>query len=751
MAYKIWYWVGDSRTVGMADAVYASTGTMLKKTAKVGVGHEFLAENIGTITSVKKCNIVFNLGINDIMNTNSYVNTYKSLLTDSRYETWRNTNKIYFLSVNPVTKDYGAMTKTSWNNRIKDFNNMLKNLAKTYKRYATYIDTNSLMQKGTIPMKSTDGIHYSNDTYLQIYRTVTGATSSVGSSPTSTTEPFIGPQLPGETAVVTTNTSGVYGPQEYTPDLRIDVDVPTLTDEELAEYNAAVKESIDIMLTKDKASMRPMKETPRFFGAPTKFLEATDPSIRITDTDGKNGFNMGRTYTRNIAMEAPLVHFVPGTASYSSDFSKSEKDVLNEYTKARQKGDEVLSEAVIDRITGIEGRFFSFTPAYNEYIKYVNILCRNAAIYMGIGDKFVPGTETKYKNYNYLYWQDGRDGAEKSIFNIDLDEDPTYGEGGLLASVGGIVSTGVDVAKGMLKNIIEKGGNLAEDVVSGYTSVKMYVDAGSSFSESISNSTSESQIAGLFEQGESIMKEVQFWGGSSLLTNLQDLAGGLVEAVGGLADGLMSALGMGGSQLNNLDNYAYYIVKGSNIVFPEIWNDGSYSKSYSFTVNLVSPYGTPESIFLHCIMPLMFIMGLSLPRQTSANSYTSPFFVRVMSKGWFSCDMGIIDSIGIEKGSEGWTVNGLPTSIKVSISVKDLHSTLSIPKSSQPALFFNNNALIEFLAATCGVDTMIPNLALKAETLLHTVGNVVTDIPSNMYQGFSQRLNNTVMNLTKLF
>jgi lysophospholipase L1-like esterase len=749
MAYKTWYWVGDSRTVGMDDAVTNSLGKAVKSTAQVGAGHAFLVANLDKITSATKDNIVFNLGINDILNTSQYRKTYTSLLTDAKYTTWRNSNRIYFLSINPVTERYNGISKETWNNNIKKFNTMLKDLAKKYKTYATYIDTNTLMQKGTISMKSSDGIHYNNDTYVQIYRTVTGAVSTVGSS-TSITEPIIGPQLPGETAVVTTNTSGVYGPQEYTPDLRIDVDVPTLTDEELAEYNAAVKESIDIMLTKDKASMRPMKETPRFFGAPTKFLEATDPSIRITDTDGKNGFNMGRTYTRNIAMEAPLVHFVPGTASYSSDFSKSEKDVLNEYTKARQKGVEV-SEAVIDRITGIEGRFFSFTPAYNEYIKYVNILCRNAAIYMGIGDKFVPGTETKYKNYNYLYWQDGRDGAEKSIFNIDLDEDPTYGDGGLLSSVGGIISTGVDVAKGLLKNIVEKGGNLAEDVVSGYTSVKMYVDAGSSFSESISNSTSESQIAGLFEQGESIMKEVQFWGGSSLLTNLQDLAGGLVEAVGGLADGLMSALGMGGSQLNNLDNYAYYIVKGSNIVFPEIWNDGSYSKSYSFTVNLVSPYGTPESIFLHCIMPLMFIMALSLPRQTSANSYTSPFFVRVMSKGWFSCDMGIVDSIGIEKGSEGWTVNGLPTSIKVSISVKDLHSTLSIPKSSQPALFFNNNALIEFLAATCGVDTMIPNLALKAETLLHTVGNVVTDIPSNMYQGFSQRLNNTVMNLTKLF
>lgn len=748
MAYKTWYWIGDSRTVGMADAVLKSLDKAVKRVAEVGAGHAFLVKNLGKITSATKDNIVFNLGINDITNFASYEKTYTELLSSDKYAEWRSKNKIIFMSINPVTTSYNGMGNSSWKSHIKAFNTGLEKLAKKYSRVATYIDTNTPMSKGVINMRSHDGLHYVDDTYVQLYTYVTGAFSTVGSS-SSISQPIIGPQLPGETSVVG-NTSAVYGPQQLDDVLEgFEVDVPTATEEELAAYNAAVKESIEFMFSKDRASMRPLKETPRFFGAPTKFLEATDPSILITDTSGSENFTMGRTYMRNIAMEAPLVHFVPGIASYSSDFSKSEKDILNEYTKAKQAGGEV-SEAVIDRITGLEGRFFSFSPAYTEYIKYVNILCRTAAIYMGIGDKFVPGTETPYKKYNYMYWQDGRDGIEKSVFDLDIDEDPTF-ENGLLTGLGTVFGAIGDGIKSFAQNVLNKGATGAQDIISGYNSVKMYVDAGSSFSESISNSTSESQIAGLFDTGESIMKEVQFWGGSSLLTNLQDMATGFVEAVGGLADGLLSVFGMGNSQLANIDSYAQYIIKGSNIVFPEIWSDGSYSKSYSFTVNLVSPYGTPEAIFLHVIMPMMFILGMSLPRQTSANSYTSPFFVRVMSKGWFSCDMGIIEGIGIEKGGEGWTVNGLPTSVKVTISVKDLHSALSIPKTTQPALFFNNNALIEFLAATCGVDTMVPNIALKIETLLNTVGNVVTDIPNNMYQGTIQRLNNIVMNLTKLF
>jgi hypothetical protein len=295
---------------------------------------------------------------------------------------------------------------------------------------------------------------------------------------------------------------------------------------------------------------------------------------------------------------------------------------------------------------------------------------------------------------------------------------------------------------------------LKGDIFGGQESVKCYVDASSSFSESLSNSTGQSQIAGMLDTGESIAKELDFWlsNAGGVAGAGGDIAGSLLNAVGTLTDGLLSAFGLGNTNIANITDYAKYIISGSNIIFPDMWQDSAYSKSYRFTLDLISPYGDDESIFLNLIMPLMFIIALTAPRQTSANSYASPFLVRVVSKGWFSCDMGIIDSIDIEKGgSDAWNASGMPLTLKVGISVKDMYSAMSIPSSSQPGLFYNNSGLIEFLAATCGVDTIVPNLTLKINTILNILGNMATDIPDNIYNKVVQGLNNAVMKWTKLF
>lgn len=538
------------------------------------------------------------------------------------------------------------------------------------------------------------------------------------------------------------------------------VDVPTAAEEnaesenettttafDSESYMSILNSEIENMMTTSSRNMKYLGYTSRFFGAPTRFLKSADPDLSVVDYDG-NTIEQGRTWTKNIAMEAPLVHFVPGLPTYLKDIDKANKDVLREYVKEKTSGSEV-SESVIERVTGIEGRYFDFVASYAEYIKYVNALCRTCAIYMGIGDKTVPGTDTKYKYYNYGNWQDPKampSTSDGNFFDISGGQTEEY--------------SGDDIGKNIVSNaedILGAIGGLAKevakDIVGGNRSVKMYVDAGSSFSESLSNQTAQSQIAGLFDTGESVMKELGYWAGGGKAGDLLETAAiTMGTAIDKLATGLLSTIGMGETQLTNLADYANYIISGSNIVFPEMWQDSSYSKSYNFTVNLVSPYGDSESIFLHEIMPLMFILGLALPRQTSANSFASPMMVRVVSKGWFSCDMGMIDSISIDKGSsDGWNASGMPMSMKVSIGVKDLYSSMSMAKTSQPGLFFNNNALIEFLAATCGVDTIQPNLSLKIETLVNALLTTVRDIPSNVYNRAIEGLNNTILKYTRLF
>lgn len=523
----------------------------------------------------------------------------------------------------------------------------------------------------------------------------------------------------------------------------------------LDDYVSTMKSEIETMMASYTKNMRFVEYTGKFFGSPFRFLDNTDPPINITEGDGEDQieFNEGRTYVKNISLEAPLVHFIPGVPSYLKDMSKSNMQVFEEYVRGRIKNteNENLSNTVLEKIMGIEGRYFSFVPAFAEYRRYLNILCRTAAVYMGIGDRIVPGTAVKrpdreeegitYANYDYSNWQDDGISSSASTLFGDL-EDGQLNEQKATTRFEDFISGVDDTVK-----------HIAKDIFGGTKSVKIYADSSSSFSESLSNNTSQSQIAGMFDTAESLSKELQFWAGG---TSAGDVVGGvaqtLTDSVGALAEGVLKLVGLGSTQLTNLTDYASYIISGSNVIFPELWTDSSYSKSYSCSATFLSPYGDPESRFLYTIMPLMFILALALPRQTSANSFTSPMFVRVVSKGQYSCEMGIISGVSIEKGGDAaWSASGMPLSIKVNIDIKDLYTALSMPNTTQPGLFFSNDALIEFLSATCGIDMIEPNLKLKIDTFLNTVVHVATDIPRNIYENSVQKLNNIVMRFLGIY
>jgi hypothetical protein len=540
----------------------------------------------------------------------------------------------------------------------------------------------------------------------------------------------------------------IAGSEDGTGDT-IDINVEPI---DLTEYVESLKSEINAMMESSTRTMKYMTYTSKFFGAPFTFLEHTDPPIPVEEGDEPQ--TMGRTFTKNIALESPLVHFIPGVPSYLSNLSKSNMEVFETYVgeKMKNDSDDISKNAlnsIMKEFNEDGGRYFNFAPSFYEYQRYFNMLARACSIYLGIGDKYVPGTSTKYdldgnpldgikyKNYNYGNWQDGKITAGTSLFDENVEEDEK------------MFSTFSDIV-GNIKDLLT---NVSKDIFGGSKSVMYYVDAGSSFSESVSNSTGQSQIASLFDTGEGMVKELQFWTDGAELSKILGGAGtAITDAVGSLADGLLKLIGMEGSQLGNIGQYAKYLVSGSNIIFPEMWTDSGYDKSYRFTVNLVSPYGDIESIFINEIVPLMSILAMSLPRQTSSNSFTSPLLVRVVSKGWFSCDMGIITDVSIEKGgNDGWGAFGLPLSMKVDISVKDLYSSLSMSNTSQPGLFFGNDSLIEFLAATCGVETIQPNIALKIDTFINAYTHAVTDIPASAYEKAVNKINNFIMNHSGLF
>ena len=96
-----------------------------------------------------------------------------------------------------------------------------------------------------------------------------------------------------------------------------------------------------------------------------------------------------------------------------------------------------------------------------------------------------------------------------------------------------------------------------------------------------------------------------------------------------------------------------------------------------------------------------------MPRQIGSKTFTNPFFVRVSMKGRFFIPMGIIESLTIDRGEDknNWTVDGIPKTIKCSLTIKDLSPTLmmSMARSKFFSLFQGNDGLTSYINTLGGL------------------------------------------------
>ena len=145
---------GDSRTVGMELAV-GSKHPETKFIAQISIGYSWMKNNaIPQIVSSMSNNtkIVFLFGVNDLHNIDNYIKEYKTF--EKQY---KNSNKIYYVSVNPVNNEVSVT-----NEQIENFNIKLKEFAGN-----RYIDTYSMLKKDGY--SSSDGLHYDTSTNEKIY------------------------------------------------------------------------------------------------------------------------------------------------------------------------------------------------------------------------------------------------------------------------------------------------------------------------------------------------------------------------------------------------------------------------------------------------------------------------------------------------------------------------------------------------------------------------------------------------------
>jgi hypothetical protein len=162
-------------------------------------------------------------------------------------------------------------------------------------------------------------------------------------------------------------------------------------------------------------------------------------------------------------------------------------------------------------------------------------------------------------------------------------------------------------------------------------------------------------------------------------------------------------------------------MKGQNVVFPKMWQDSTFSRSYSLAFRFETPYGDSLSIWRHVYVPFLILFTMAMPRQTGALAYVAPFIVRVDCPGWFTIDTGIITNISIKKGEAGWSAAGLPLSIDVNIEVEDIYPQLMV--ANNVAVLNLNFSLAAYLDSMTGISFVE---SLTGGTLMHGIRGMLT-------------------------
>ena len=147
-------WVGDSRTLGMEEAMDNDDLYI----GAAGEGYNWFSESglpllKDALKEYPDAPVVFNFGVNDYDNMENYLNLYTSLT-----EEYPDTH-FYFLAVYPIDPE---LCENITNEEISDFNSHLRELFPD-----TYLDSyTQIMMRELRPF---DGIHYEKDAYRSIY------------------------------------------------------------------------------------------------------------------------------------------------------------------------------------------------------------------------------------------------------------------------------------------------------------------------------------------------------------------------------------------------------------------------------------------------------------------------------------------------------------------------------------------------------------------------------------------------------
>lgn len=449
-----------------------------------------------------------------------------------------------------------------------------------------------------------------------------------------------------------------------------------------------------------------IKDIRGILGCPHQYMAIAD--MRIDGT--KNEYCIGRLYAERIIKHMPLLLITPGIPTLLTSASNSQKSSI---IKA------LLGVGIKSDLEGLfskcSGKYYSLKYAYTEYFYYLNAMLRAAAYFLNIQNKKIDGKILS--TYNWMNYTTDPNNSGSDIFG----------------------HTGIRKILGPYAGCIA-----------------MYADCGNNVDDSFNNNTSQSNLSSMVNGVSDQAREVNFMIGNiggmlglqlGRLTSMENLDSNISE-FSGLVDNIV---GHKNGFISRVVGQVQTLLAGGRMVFPEIWTDSSFSRSYNCKMKLVSPSGDKLSIFLNILVPIYHLLALTLPRQGSGQTYYSPFLVRAYCKSLFNVDMGIITDLSITKGEEGeWTKDGLPTVADVSFTIKDLYDDLFMSKYENPLSptgIMSNIAELDYIANSCGVNINDQEIIRTAKMYVGLGLGTVKDqidigIFGNISQYFNQKLNN---------
>lgn len=510
-----------------------------------------------------------------------------------------------------------------------------------------------------------------------------------------------------------------------------------------------------------------LNKTMQLFGLPYQFLPSVD--YRVEDVSDE----LGRKFIQNIVLDAPVATILPGEPSYLPG-KKDKTAWTNAFIKA-SNGNFGELQALAGTTKGTSDvKFYDFKTAYIEYMQYVNILCRTCATFLELNrkDYQINGNGVNFLTYD---WKDYRwngqnykstsgqvatraaqsiENAAKSMYKKLKDAGSAVIDFVTGESTSSSDKNKISVSDSSSKMSSEEKSTL-EDLFRNVHFVQFYVDPDSGVSESMSNSTTQSSLKGAFDSASSAVKEVAFMANSGGVDakSLQNLGDSMISSIGSsLGTGVGALNDQAGTLVSRLLSTSSNIIKGENVIMPDIYSSSSYTKSYTLNIHLKALYGNKYSLYMDVLVPLMHLLALVLPKATTANTFGAPFLVKFYIPGICTCNMGIVESIQITKPSttEAYNIDGLPTEMDVTLNIADLYSDLAMTPSNNPVLFVNNSSLVEYLGTTCGLNLIDSQFSTKISNLWNNIKNSVTDIPDNAVSKVTEEMDDAIYRFSGL-